>query len=153
MATLSSILVWRIPWTEEPGGLQSMGLQRAGHDWAQAKTDRPNFKDEHSCDPKVLVEAPQVFFCSSSFSCNSENACKMLREVYHGKINSTKTIIASRKRFNSRKGVFYICTQRFYTFYNYMLKIAQSPRCRTVKIMALNFLVKTGENCFFLIAN
>ena len=28
MATHSSILAWRIPWTEEPGGLQSMGLQR-----------------------------------------------------------------------------------------------------------------------------
>ena len=32
-ATHSSILAWRIPWTEEPGGLQSMGLQRVGHDW------------------------------------------------------------------------------------------------------------------------
>ena len=32
MATHSSILAWRIPWTEEPGGLQSMGLQRVGHD-------------------------------------------------------------------------------------------------------------------------
>ena len=32
MATHSSILAWRIPWTEEPGGLQSMGLQRLGHD-------------------------------------------------------------------------------------------------------------------------
>ena len=31
MATHSSILVWRIPWTEEPGRLQSMGLQRVGH--------------------------------------------------------------------------------------------------------------------------
>ena len=31
MATHSSILAWRIPWTEEPGGLQSMGLQRVGH--------------------------------------------------------------------------------------------------------------------------
>ena len=30
--THSSILVWRIPWTEEPGGLQSMGSQRVGHD-------------------------------------------------------------------------------------------------------------------------
>ena len=30
MAIHSSILVWRIPWTEEPGGLQSMGLQRVG---------------------------------------------------------------------------------------------------------------------------
>ena len=32
MATRSSILARRIPWTEEPGGLQSMGLQRVGHD-------------------------------------------------------------------------------------------------------------------------
>ena len=32
MATHSSILAWRIPWMEEPGGLQSMGLQRIGHD-------------------------------------------------------------------------------------------------------------------------
>ena len=31
----SSILAWRIPWTEEPGGLQSTGLQRTGHDWSQ----------------------------------------------------------------------------------------------------------------------
>ena len=32
MATRSSILAWRIPWTEESGGLQSMGLQRVGYD-------------------------------------------------------------------------------------------------------------------------
>jgi hypothetical protein len=32
MATYSSMLAWRIPWTEKPGGLQSMGSQRAGHD-------------------------------------------------------------------------------------------------------------------------
>ena len=31
MATHSSILAWEIPWTEEPGGLQSMGSQRVGH--------------------------------------------------------------------------------------------------------------------------
>ena len=32
MATQSSILAWKIPWTEEPGRLQSMGSQRVGHD-------------------------------------------------------------------------------------------------------------------------
>ena len=32
METHSSILTWEIPWTEEPGGLQSMGLQRVRHD-------------------------------------------------------------------------------------------------------------------------
>ena len=31
MATCSSILAWRIPWKEEPGGLQSLGSQRVGH--------------------------------------------------------------------------------------------------------------------------
>ena len=33
MAAPSSILAWRIPWTEKPGRLQSIGLQRVGHDW------------------------------------------------------------------------------------------------------------------------
>ena len=34
MATHSKILTWEIPWTGKPGGLQSMGSQRVGHDWA-----------------------------------------------------------------------------------------------------------------------
>ena len=34
MATHSSIHAWRIPWTEEPGWLQVMGLQRVGHNWS-----------------------------------------------------------------------------------------------------------------------
>ena len=41
MATLSSILAWRIPLPEEPGGLQSMGSQRVRHDWAHMH--------EHTC--------------------------------------------------------------------------------------------------------
>ena len=39
MATHSGILAWRIPWTEEPGGLRSIGSQRVGHDrWDLART-------------------------------------------------------------------------------------------------------------------
>ena len=38
MATHSSVLAWRIPWTEEPGGLQSMGSQRVVHNWATERT-------------------------------------------------------------------------------------------------------------------
>ena len=34
MTTHSSILAWKIPWMEKPGGLPSMGLQKLGHDWA-----------------------------------------------------------------------------------------------------------------------
>ena len=37
MTTCSSILAWRISWTEEPGGLQSMGLQKVGHDLVTKK--------------------------------------------------------------------------------------------------------------------
>ena len=45
MTTHSNILAWRIPWTEEPGGLLSVGLQTIGHPWATnttttTKTDR-----------------------------------------------------------------------------------------------------------------
>ena len=39
MATHSSILAWEIPWTEEPGSLQSMGLQGVGHDWVTEHTN------------------------------------------------------------------------------------------------------------------
>ena len=37
-STSSSILAWKIPWTEEPGRLQSMGSQRVGHDWENSRT-------------------------------------------------------------------------------------------------------------------
>ena len=45
MATHSSILAWRIPWTEEPGGIQSMGSERVGHDWATKHKYKINQKN------------------------------------------------------------------------------------------------------------
>ena len=44
MATCSTVLAWRIPWTEEPGGLQSMGSQRVGHNLT---TNTTTTKDSH----------------------------------------------------------------------------------------------------------
>ena len=44
MATHSSILAWKIPWTEEPGGLQSMGSQRVGHDWEHGTHIQPIYR-------------------------------------------------------------------------------------------------------------
>ena len=41
MATHSSILAWEIPWTEEPGGLQSMGSQRVRHHLAVKQQQKP----------------------------------------------------------------------------------------------------------------
>ena len=48
MAAHSSVLAWRIPWTEEPGGLQSMGSQRLRHDLGtkqQERADNSRHKD------------------------------------------------------------------------------------------------------------
>ena len=49
MATHSSTLAGRIPWTEEPGGLQSMGLQRVEHDW----TTQHAHKDSRGWDGQI----------------------------------------------------------------------------------------------------
>ena len=53
MATHSSILAWRIPWTWEPGGLQSMGLQRVGPDWAS----------EHFVSFTLIHHYPVCWYC------------------------------------------------------------------------------------------
>ena len=45
MATHSSPLAWRIPWTEEPGRPQSLGVQRVGHNGARMHTQRIKPKD------------------------------------------------------------------------------------------------------------
>ena len=42
MATHSNMLAWRIPWTEDPDGLQSMGSQRVGHDLAAKPQSETN---------------------------------------------------------------------------------------------------------------
>ena len=73
IATHSSILAWEIPWTEEPGGLQSMGLQRVGHDWgdstAQLFAKPPPFLlTAESRFPDHLIEgAPSLFFSIGVF--------------------------------------------------------------------------------------
>ena len=47
MATYSSVLAWKILWTEEPGGLQSMGLQKAGYDLATKQQQIPLVRGSH----------------------------------------------------------------------------------------------------------
>ena len=52
MATHSRTLAWKIPWTEEPGRLQSMGSQRAGHDWAHM----PGFLNYNTSHTQLILE-------------------------------------------------------------------------------------------------
>ena len=47
MAIYSSVLAWRIPWTEKPGRLQSMGLQRVGHNWVTNTPSLSTFSNTH----------------------------------------------------------------------------------------------------------
>ena len=54
MATHSNILAWRTIWTEEPGGLQSMGSQRVGHD-LQTKQQQQQFRSSQTRKQKILI--------------------------------------------------------------------------------------------------
>ena len=59
MATYFSILTWRVPWTKEPGGLQSIRLQRVGHDWKQLSiAHRLKVKNPPTDDPLSPVYSP-----------------------------------------------------------------------------------------------
>ena len=69
MVTHSSILAWRIPWTEEPGGLQSMGSQRVRQDWAaNTFTFTSTNIRVHLFEIKILAPVPRLFLDGSSVS-------------------------------------------------------------------------------------
>ena len=59
MAIHSSILVWRIPWTEEPGGLQSMGLQIVGCDWATNTHMHRSIRARSQCSASLETKCSQ----------------------------------------------------------------------------------------------
>ena len=64
MATHSSILAWRIPWMEEPGGLQPMGLQRVGHDWATSLSLSLSYTGlKKTITPSWVTEATAIAAC------------------------------------------------------------------------------------------
>ena len=68
MATHSSTLAWKIPWTEEPGGLLSLGSHRVRHDWSDLAAAAA------ASDPKVMslyLESKFFFILLSTFSSNS----------------------------------------------------------------------------------
>ena len=83
MATHSSILAWRIPWTEEPGGLQSMGSQREGHDWSNLARTVIN------C---IFGCAGSLLLCTGFLSSCGERG--LLFVAVHGLL----TVVASRCR-------------------------------------------------------
>ena len=82
MTTHSSSLAWEIPWTEKPGGLPSLGLQRVGHDWAtelnwtapwKESNDKPRQNKDITWPTKVRIVKAMVF---SSYVWMWELDCK-----------------------------------------------------------------------------
>ena len=70
MATHSSILAWKVPWTEEPGSLQFMRSQRVRHDWSDLVADRYLWvKDlvccSYGCQETVTVYSTSMFLFAS----------------------------------------------------------------------------------------
>ena len=70
MATHSSILAWRIPWTEEPGGLQSMGLQK---NRTQLGDQTTNSNKLHAVSKTVLTAVCMVGICQLHLHLSSES--------------------------------------------------------------------------------
>ena len=110
MAAHSSILAWRIPWTEEPGGLQSMGLQRVRHNWTNTFT----FRQKSKCRGALRL---QSLCCSTVYQSSSEMKFSLnlqfflsicftlfmsLTEHYFFKILNSNTIV-KKKHWNSNQ--------------------------------------------------
>ena len=72
LATHSSILAWEVPWTEEPVGLQSMGSQRVGHDWATNTLTHSRGKEKLSGDwgkkTSILTDTGPTQLSASSWA-------------------------------------------------------------------------------------
>ena len=104
MATHSSILAWRIPWTEEPGGLQSMGLQRVRHDLAtKPPPPEPDIycKENHFCT--VKNGSIMVFFLCQMFA---NEATMKHHDLTFG------TLCITCDHLHSGKDVYRICTSQ-----------------------------------------
>ena len=65
MATHSSILAWEIPWTEEPGGLLSMGLQRVEYDRARNIFNNPIYISETNSHPSQKEDGDYILTIST----------------------------------------------------------------------------------------
>ena len=115
MATHSRILAWKIPWMEEPGRLQSMELQRVGHEWATSLLRFICFfafgsNSEHLLPfpfKEYLIGWLEAFWFFSSFTVDNFLNCKLLPLCYmrmNLKMQSNK--ISSRKKQSLKRVIF-----------------------------------------------
>ena len=65
MASHSRICAWEIPWTEEPGGLQSTGLQRVEYDWARNIYNNPIYISETNSHPSQEEDGDYILIINT----------------------------------------------------------------------------------------
>ena len=105
MAIHSSILIWKIPWTEEPAGLQSMGLQSVGHDWITKTLTHATGEDQRNSPIKNEEVEPKQKRClimvilggESKYWCCKEKYCIetwKVRSMNQDKLDVVKQEIA-----------------------------------------------------------
>ena len=90
MVTQSSILAWRIPWTEEPGRVQSMGSQRVGHDWATSLSLSRDLRD-FQITLKIITHARFLGHCVIIL--RPVPSYKVTQVLYLTTTNKTKQLI------------------------------------------------------------
>ena len=107
MAIHSSTIAWKIPWTEEPGRLQSMGLQRVRHDWATSLNIALNMYHIFLCPWTFrLLPCPYCKQCCSEpgvvcilsnhgflWLCSQEWDCRVIWELYFSSLRSLHTVL------------------------------------------------------------
>ena len=105
MATHSSVLAWRIPWTEKPGRLQSMGSHRVGHDWSDlaAAALEPQLKHLPPCE--AMASSSELTSDSLGWSTPSPVGFLLyqLPSIYVFPAHCIRC-------FDSRDNIFHFCT-------------------------------------------
>ena len=98
MATYSSILPWRIPWTEEPGGLESIGWQKVRHDWLHTHKGETDFlytPYPHTWIASPLLPKLYTFF----FNDESTSTHYYLESIVYIRVHSWCSIFYGFERF------------------------------------------------------
>ena len=97
MATHSSILAWNISWTEEPGGQQSMGSQRARHDWACMQGQTKDIFRPAKSKKKKKNCLPYILFSASYWMCFSQTREETTKRKIWDKIQIRNTRDSTKK--------------------------------------------------------
>ena len=95
MATPSSILVWEIPWIEEPGGLQSIGLQRIGLNWGTNTLPVIKTAESYGNSTSCFLKNSHIVFHSGCANLHSHQQCMRVSFLVIGKGAKEEFILKS----------------------------------------------------------